>query len=50
MFLFLNILVLSCIKGHPTTKKYTLIISAVNVVNALIRTIVNHCGLFYSWD
>ena len=49
-FLFFNVLVLSFIEGHPTTKLYSVIISVVNVVNASLHTVTYHCTLYFSWN
>ena len=47
-FLFMSLIVVSFIQGHPTTKRYSVIIYVVNFLISSLRTVVRHCGLLYS--
>ena len=49
-FLFMSLLVMSLIKGHPTAKWYSMFTFVANVVNSIIHSVCWHCALLYSVD
>ena len=49
-FLFLGMIVMSLIQGHPTSKWYSVFTFVVNFVNTSIHSVCWHCALLYSLD